>query len=543
MKGRCAGTLLSILLSASWVGAEPLLHLADTFSGVPFVSARQLALSADGKFLYASDPLAGLTVFRRGDDDRFEVLASYFQRPGGGGYFQGSDNFCLSPDEAHVTVLDDVYDRILVLARDADSGLLTLVQTLAAGEAGVPDFDRPAGQVFSPLGDFLYVGLNNYDAQRFLVFARDPATGTLTLVQELTSPATAISSLLMGMLMSPGGEQLYSLGRPATSTFDRDPATGRLSFAAAIEIFVGAADNLIALGEGAVSPDGSTLYLIGTNGCWPDDCLHAVVVLRRDPASGLPELLEIVPETLHDGLTTLILSAGGRHLYLPYRDDERARISIFSPRPDGGLELSGEFLTRPGSPRSEITALGHDRQRRRRAPLRHRLPIGVDRRLRLGRRHRRPKAPGRDLRLATGAGRSRSRGQPGDEPGRQPPLRRRQEPDELRPRRRRRAGPGRHLRHRRRGRRRLEPRSLPRRRPGLSARQLRSTTSRWASRPPRSPTPAPSRPAASPEVDLRGAFKEPSRSGGRILFPQKGSRRPLDSAEPWFAGEETSKIR
>ncbi len=348
--------LLSILIAATCLPAQPLLSLADTFHGVPFIRAGHLALAADGELLYASEWRSGLTVLHRSGGG-FEVVASYFRRFSGD-VLEGAGEFVLSPDEAHVYVPG--WDRLLVMARDPASGRLTLVQTLAAGDFGLPDFAGAGSAVLSPLGDFLYLGLTNSDAQRILVFARDPASGTLSFVQQLTSPATAHSPRLTALLISPDGEQLYSLGAPAVSTFDRDPASGRLTFADSIEHLAGADETLVRTSAGVVSPDGSTLYVIGANSCYNSCRIEAVAVLRRDPLSGRPELLELAPESMHSSLTTLALSADGRHLYLPDVELDRSRISIFAPRADGRLELLGDLVGQPVPRWAEVSALALD---------------------------------------------------------------------------------------------------------------------------------------------------------------------------------------
>ncbi len=355
---RLTSTLLLILLTATCLPAEPLLHLADTFQGVPFTRAGRVTVSADGVFLYASNFRSGLTVFRRaaGGED-LEALASYFPRFAGGA-IEGVGDFVFSPGEAHVYIPG--FTKLLVMSRDSETGLLTLAQTLSSGDPGLPDFSGAAGLVLSPLGDFLYVGLSNPGAQRILVFARDPATGMLSFVQELTSPATTDSPWLSTLLMSPGGEQLFSLGRPAISTFDRDPASGRLTFAGALERLAGEDETLGSTSEGVISPDGSAIYVIGVNGCYNSCRIEAVAVLGRDPLSGVPEMLELAPESIHSSLSTLALSADGRHLYLPDIETDRSRISIFAPRADGRLELQGEFTGQPVRAWGEISALALD---------------------------------------------------------------------------------------------------------------------------------------------------------------------------------------
>ncbi len=67
--------LLSILIAATCLPAQPLLSLADTFHGVPFIRAGHLALAADGELLYASEWRSGLTVLHRSGGG-FEVVAS-----------------------------------------------------------------------------------------------------------------------------------------------------------------------------------------------------------------------------------------------------------------------------------------------------------------------------------------------------------------------------------------------------------------------------------------------------------------------------------
>ncbi len=352
------GSLAWFLVTARCLSAQPLLNLADTFHGVPFVRASQVALSADGAFLYASDSISGLTVFRRGAaGEPLDVLASYFGR-GGGDAFEGVGDFLLSPDEAHVYVPGGT--RLAVLARDRESGLLTRIQTLAAGEAGLPDVTYIRSLVFSPLGDFLYLGWTDSGAQRLAVLAREPATGRLSFVQQLTSPATAFTTHVSRLLISPGGEHVYSLGAPAVSTFARDPASGKLTFVDAIERLAGDDETLISTSAGAVRPDGGALYLIGANACYNSCRRDAVAALAREPRSGRLELLELASDSIHDRLSTLAVSADGRHLYLPDVDLGRSRISVYAPLADGRLERLSAFLGQPSAKWGEVSTLAFD---------------------------------------------------------------------------------------------------------------------------------------------------------------------------------------
>ncbi len=57
MRQRCSGRrlaclLLALSLFAACLAAQPLLNLADTFSGIPFGRTGQVAFTADGAFLY-----------------------------------------------------------------------------------------------------------------------------------------------------------------------------------------------------------------------------------------------------------------------------------------------------------------------------------------------------------------------------------------------------------------------------------------------------------------------------------------------------------
>src|SRR6185369_1918758 len=90
------------------------------------------------------------------------------------------------------------------------NGFLSLVDVIENGEGGVSGLDQYALTALSPDGTTLYVAA----APRLMVFARDALAGTLTLVQTLVDGQGGVSGLSQptDLALSPDGEHLYVSG-------------------------------------------------------------------------------------------------------------------------------------------------------------------------------------------------------------------------------------------------------------------------------------------------------------------------------------------
>lgn len=150
-------------------------------------------------------------------------------------YMRSADYTAISPDGqfAYVTPFQNV--RLLVYRRAAN-GDLTAQPPLQTLDLSPVTID-PRAILISPDGSHLYV---SYSAiHNLLAFSRNPTTGSLTWIQSLQF-APNVSANVNSLTISPDGRHVYALGyrhvepqTPSLQTYNRDPASGLLTLAAA----------------------------------------------------------------------------------------------------------------------------------------------------------------------------------------------------------------------------------------------------------------------------------------------------------------------
>jgi 6-phosphogluconolactonase (cycloisomerase 2 family) len=203
---------------------------------------------------------------------------------------------------------------------DANLGWVT---TLLDGFRGT---QLPGGSgtdvILSPDGRFLYSTDQLSDS--LSVFQRDPTSGLLTFVEIHTDEVDGVDGLSypFGGGISPDGKHLYISAQGATSSeleigiFERDQASGKLTFVGTFSRVDCSSNCLWAPAELAVSPDGTHLYVAS----W-DEALSSVDVFSRDPVTGLLTYVESQYEGVN-GVTGLdsplgvTLSPDGAHVYV-----------------------------------------------------------------------------------------------------------------------------------------------------------------------------------------------------------------------------------
>jgi 6-phosphogluconolactonase (cycloisomerase 2 family) len=187
----------------------------------------------------------------------------------------------VSPDGQHVYVTNYVNDKLLVFARDGETGVLSMVM-----EYSNLDMGGAAMVEVSPDGTQVYLTAIESDA--FLIFDRNPATGMVFFKDVYKYPATPGLDYPFGITVSPDGQYLYvaSFASHALVTFYRD-ADG----------FVGYQDTLtdnVALHfayNPVISPDGKHIYVSG-GGSAGDPTLGYVSAYERDTLSGALSFVE-----------------------------------------------------------------------------------------------------------------------------------------------------------------------------------------------------------------------------------------------------------
>ncbi len=306
-----------------------IVHNGDTLaSGVVsgLAGAAGVAVSADGANVYVAGADDGAVVAfdRDPDTGELDLVEPFFNGDMGSDGLIGATALTISPDGAQVYVASQDDNTVVALARDASTGALTFIERKRDGLGSVPLNTLTGARhlVLSPDGHFLYVAAQTAGA--IASFQRDPATGALTFASvvhqgDLQGPlGDQIQvnglDLVRSLAMSPGGAHLYaaSLADDSVTLFTRDPMSGRLSWAATYADGDGAISGLDGATAVIVSPDGARVYALGLNS-------DAVAVFQRSWADGRLRFLEQLalpaPSPL-DGAAGLASSPDDAQLYV-----------------------------------------------------------------------------------------------------------------------------------------------------------------------------------------------------------------------------------
>ncbi|MGD8845581.1 MAG: beta-propeller fold lactonase family protein [Desulfobacteraceae bacterium] len=277
-----------------------------------------VAVSPDGRNLYAVGEWDdGLAVFSR-DSTTGRLTFVEVQKEGVGGVdgLEGAVAVEVSPDNRHVYVAGSLEDNVTLFSRDSTTGALTFQAVYKDGVGGVDGICGASAIAFSPDGRHIYV--TGYYGDTLAVFNRDSMTGELTFVEAHTDDAAGVDGLggAYGVTMSPGGEHLYVAGEfdDAVALFARDNTTGRLTFVEAVFDGVGGVEGLAGAIDMAISSDGSHLYVAG----WFDDSL---VTFNRDSATGVLTFVQMLQDDTAGvdalyGARSVVVSPDGDHLYV-----------------------------------------------------------------------------------------------------------------------------------------------------------------------------------------------------------------------------------
>jgi predicted outer membrane repeat protein len=284
--------------------------------------------SSDSIHTYERDPLTG------------QLGANPVQTLNDPADLNGAIRIFMSPDGRNVYVTAQAADRVLAYSRDASTGFLTLLDSVANGDSygciivpcdgTIAGLDGAYGVALSPDGQFAYVsgssttggGGSSINVLRRgsdgdLVLSLGPLTDGPRFVQRVTHPDLEGA---YDLALSPDGVYLYaasySNSPDSITVFKRNAGDGTLSYVATVDASTVAALNGVF--RLAVSPDGAHLYAASFDS-------DAVVAFRRNPANGTLAHVasysdgggDSIGQTI-DGLnsgTSVALSPDGRLLY------------------------------------------------------------------------------------------------------------------------------------------------------------------------------------------------------------------------------------
>lgn len=294
----------------------------DGVEGLVKVSG--VAVSNDGRNVYTSS--AGepaVAVFAR-DPSTGALSFVEVQREGVDGVSglgTPGVGVALSPNGLSVYVVaSGRTDSVIVFERDPSDGTLSFVETEKDGVNGVEGLNGAFGTAVSPDGRHVYV--NGINDSAIAVFSRSPLDGSLSFVEAEVEGVDGVQGLAGArfVAVSPNGKHVYAVGLFSSSIaiFSRDRKTGELEFQEAV--FDGV-DGVTGLGfpvSIAVSPNGSRVYAVGFFG--------SVAVFDRDRASGSLTFVEAELDGVNgvDGIAgsvSVTTSQDGDNVYVVGFDD------------------------------------------------------------------------------------------------------------------------------------------------------------------------------------------------------------------------------
>lgn len=192
-------------------------------------------------------------------------------------------NLVATPDGRHLIVAGGRSGSLNVFSRDESTGLLSHVQTLRDSSADDAQYFQLAGEIaVSPDGANVYLIGEN----ALTVFARDAATGVLTLLETKREGVDAIYGLdgASDVTVSDDGLWVYA-GGSGLVTFERDPGTGRLLFRQTID-----ADLFLAGGANQILEHKGSIFVLSRGTSDIGD--GGLALFARSPISGNLGLIE-----------------------------------------------------------------------------------------------------------------------------------------------------------------------------------------------------------------------------------------------------------
>lgn len=347
MSQRISSIALALLLPALLLARGAPASAADGLAFLQIVrdgagvdglkGARGIAVSGDGTSVYAAgDEDDAVAIFQR--DPASGQLRFVGREKNDVATVSGLDRargITLSPDSAHVYVTGSRDDAVAVFRRNPATGRLTFVERERDGFADVDGLDGPEGVAMSPDGLHLYVAAAEGSA--VVVFTRDPTTGGLRFVEAQKDNEGLVTGLAgaQGVATSPDGISVYvaAPSDKAVVVFQRDAATGKLTFVERQHDGTAGVDGLDGARAVTVSPDGRHVYVAGKLD-------KALAAFARDPGTGRLTFVARYQDTIDgvdglDGVEAVAMGPGGTLVYAVASDDNA--LAVFRRDADTGM--------------------------------------------------------------------------------------------------------------------------------------------------------------------------------------------------------------
>lgn len=293
-------------------------------------------VSPDGRHVYVASQLDdSIAIFERNPKTgTLTFIEAVFDGRNGVDGLRGAFAVESSPDGTHIYAVGIFDSSLAVFSRDPDTGKLAFVEAEFDGQGGVNGLEGAFWVEVSPDGGHVYVA--GFVDNAVAVFERDPASGAVTFVEAQFDGVNGVDGLAeaSSLAVSPDGAHVYATGNTdnAVVVFSRNAATGRLTFVEALFDDQNGVDGLAGAIWVIVSPDAANVYVVGQND-------NSVVAFARDPASGRLTFVQALFDNQNgvNGLDTAVslsVSPDGSHVYTAAINDDA--IGVFTRQPSTG---------------------------------------------------------------------------------------------------------------------------------------------------------------------------------------------------------------
>ncbi|WP_419189032.1 SdrD B-like domain-containing protein [Stieleria marina] len=297
--------------------------------------------SPDGEFVYiAAYTDNAITAYARNSTTgQLTRIQTVLDGSGGVDGLIGAQSIAISPDGAHLYVASALDDALVMFSRDQATGLLTYLGHLKQGVGGVDGLNEATAIRESADGKHLYVAA--VTSGSLAVFDRDPATGLVTFAQKLTGSTGGSFSVDL----SPDQRHVYltSGNSNAFHVYDRDLTTGLLTLSQTVTQSTPGYASLNQPWGVSVSPDGQNIY-VATR------LSQGVIVLDRDSATGHVSYNQFVPDpytTSNPDPVSVLVSPDGHHVAVTYQT--AGGLAIYArDQTTGALTLVESFKNNVG---------------------------------------------------------------------------------------------------------------------------------------------------------------------------------------------------
>ena len=332
--GCLAGRVIEAHARLTQSERQPLLSLLDVVRDTSAIDFNAVAVSPDSAYVYAVSPDRHLlAAFRRESDGTLVEVDSARDGVDGVDGLDIATDLVVSPDGQHLYVTSEGEQSVAVFERNSISGAIHFTQLRRDGVGGVDGLAEPLSIAISPDGLHVYVAGHGDDS--VTLFQRDTATGRLTFIELRRQGVGGIEGLagVRALTLSPDGAYLYALSESALAVFARNPLSGRLI---PVEVQRNA-QALLGATDLAIAPGGQHLYVTSTD----TGQQSALATFRRDATSGKLAFMDVLRNPLADpldGARSVAVSADGRSVYVASTQfgGINTALSIFGRDPTSG---------------------------------------------------------------------------------------------------------------------------------------------------------------------------------------------------------------